>query len=191
LLLLLKLPRTVLAATRRSLLGLLLLAGAGACNQTPPSEAADDHSMTAYDRMLGLLYKQTVPTIQPAELAEQLRQHPEGVVLLDTRSPEEYQVSHLRGAQFVNYDGFETATFDGVPRDAPVVVYCSVGARSEKVGERLRALGFRDVRNLYGGIFQWVNEGHAVYNQAGITTQVHPYSALWRPWLRRGEPVYK
>lgn len=186
----LKLPCTVPAATRRSLLGLLLLASAGACNQTP-AEVTDNHSMTAYDRMLSLLYKQTVPVIQPAALAEKLRQHPEAVVLLDTRSPEEYQVSHLRGARFVNYEGFEKATFDGVPRSAPVVVYCTVGARSEKVGERLRALGFRDVRNLYGGIFQWVNEGHAVYNQAGQTTQVHPYSALWRPWLRRGEPVYK
>lgn len=180
----------LLAAGRRGALALLvgLLACTSACSQTPETA---DHSMTAYDRMLGLLYKQTVPTIQPKELADKLRRHPDAVVLLDTRTPEEYKVSHLQGARFVNYDAFEKATFQEVPRNLPVVVYCTVGARSEKVGERLRALGFRDVRNLYGGIFQWVNEGYGVYNQAGPTTQVHPYSALWRPWLRRGEAVYK
>jgi rhodanese-related sulfurtransferase len=175
-------------ANRRCLLGLLLLcllAATTACSQT--SDNANDHSMTAYDRMLGLLYKQTVPLIRPAELAEMLRKNPNSVVLLDTRSPDEYRVSHLPGARFVNYE----ADFRGVPRNVPVVVYCTVGARSEKVGERLRALGFQDVRNLYGGIFQWVNEGHAVYNQAGLTSQVHPYSALWRPWLKRGEAAYK
>jgi 3-mercaptopyruvate sulfurtransferase SseA len=76
-------------------------------------------------------------------------------------------------------------------RQQTVVVYCSVGYRSERVGERLKALGFRDVRNLYGGIFQWVNEGRPVYNATGPTRQVHPYSALWSTWLRQGEAVYK
>lgn len=178
---------------RRRMLGLLLLgllATSSACSQTTSTNAAD-HSMTAYDRMLGLLYKQTVPLIQPAELAEQLRKNPQGVVLLDTRNPDEFKVSHLQGARFVPYDALETANLQALPHNLPVVVYCTVGARSEKVGERLKALGYKDVRNLYGGIFQWVNEGHAVYNQAGPTAQVHPYSALWRPWLRRGEAAYK
>ncbi|TGE04103.1 rhodanese-like domain-containing protein [Hymenobacter fodinae] len=176
----------------RGVLGWLLLwlvACTTACSQSP--KAPNSPPMTAYDRMLSLLYKQTVPTIQPAKLAETLRQHPSGVVLLDTRSPEEYQVSHLPGARFVDFDGFKTATFQDVPRNLPVVVYCTVGARSEQVGARLRSLGFQQVHNLYGGIFQWVNEGHAVYNQAGPTAKVHPYSALWRPWLKRGEPAYQ
>lgn len=168
---------------------LWLVACTSACSQS--SQTPDSHSMTAYDRMLGLLYKQTVPTIQPAQLAETLRQNPNGVVLLDTRSPEEYQVSHLRGARFVNYETFKTATFQDVPRNLPVVVYCTVGARSEQVGARLRSLGFQHVSNLYGGIFQWVNEGHAVVNQEGPTPKVHPYSALWRPWLKQGEAAYK
>jgi rhodanese-related sulfurtransferase len=147
--------------------------------------------MTAYDRMLSLLYKQTVPTIQPAQLIEKMRNDSTGVVLLDTRSPEEYRVSHIRGAHFVDFNGFKTATFQDVPRNRSVVVYCTVGARSEQVGARLKALGFQDVHNLYGGIFQWVNDGYPVYNQTGPTTQVHPYSVLWRPWLKRGEAAYK
>ena len=174
--------------------GLLCLLGStSACSQNSPTKS--DHSMTAYDRMLGLLYKGTVPTIQPAALATLLHEEPvkgrSNVLLLDTRTPDEYRVSHLRGAKFVDYDKFRDFDLKDVARNRPVVVYCTVGARSEQVGAWLREQGFRDVRNLYGGIFQWMNDGQAVVNAQGPTTDVHPYSLLWRPWLKTGNPVYK
>jgi rhodanese-related sulfurtransferase len=147
--------------------------------------------MTTYDRLLRTLYRKTIPTVRPAQLAATLRRHPETVVLLDTRTPAEYRVSHLAGAHFADFSSFEKNTFAGLPRDRTVVVYCSVGYRSERVGERLKALGFQDVRNLYGGIFQWVNEGHPVYNTQGRTANIHPYSPLWSPWLKSGRPVYQ
>ncbi|NVO32832.1 rhodanese-like domain-containing protein [Hymenobacter lapidiphilus] len=175
-------------------LGLLvLLAGTSACGQQRP--ANPDRTMTAYDRMLGLLYKNTVPTIQPKALATLLREEPASgrgnVLLLDTRTPAEYKVSHLRGARFVDFDNFRKLDLKDVARTRPVVVYCTVGARSEQVGSWLREQGFRDVRNLYGGIFQWMNDGQAVVNAQGPTTDVHPYSVLWRPWLKTGNPVYE
>jgi rhodanese-related sulfurtransferase len=145
----------------------------------------------AYRQMLRTLYRETVPVIQAAALADVLRAKPQQVLLLDTRTPAEYRVSHLQGARFVDFDSYEQADFAGISRQQTVVVYCSVGYRSERVGERLKALGFQDVRNLYGGIFQWVNEGRPVYNAAGPTRQIHPYSALWSGWLRQGELVYK
>ena len=171
----------------------LLPASLVACGQQPEraktsTPAAD---MTAYDRMLGLLYQHTVPVVQPAELAATLRKSPQSVLLLDTRTPEEYQVSHLRGARFVNYDQYQKLDLSGISRTRPVVVYCTVGARSEQVGAWLRQQGFQDVRNLYGGIFQWLNDGQKVVNAQGPTTNVHPYSILWRPWLKTGNPVYK
>ncbi|WP_019947343.1 rhodanese-like domain-containing protein [Hymenobacter aerophilus] len=183
----------LLRGRRLLALGLLvLLAGTVACGQQRP---AADHSRSAYDRMLSLLYKNTVPTIQPKALATLLHEEPVSgrgnVLLLDTRSPAEYQVSHLRGARFVDFDSFRKLDLKDVARTRPVVVYCTVGARSEQVGTWLREQGFRDVRNLYGGIFQWMNDGQAVVNAQGPTTDVHPYSVLWRPWLKTGNPVYE
>ncbi|WP_133273185.1 rhodanese-like domain-containing protein [Hymenobacter radiodurans] len=166
-------------------LGLLALPACGQDTSVPETVSP------AYRQMLKTLYRETVPTIQPAALADLLRAKSQKVVLLDTRTPAEYKVSHLTGAKFVNFDSFEKNEFTGLSRDQTVVVYCSVGARSERVGERLKALGFRDVRNLYGGVFQWVNEGRPIYNAAGPTRQIHPYSALWSVWLRQGEQVYK
>ncbi|RYU78249.1 rhodanese-like domain-containing protein [Hymenobacter persicinus] len=169
-----------------ALVGLVTLP---ACSKERPAQQPAGPS-AAYAQLLRTLYRETVPLIQPAELAA-LRRQSEAVVLLDTRTPAEYKVSHLRGARFVNFDHYEQATFADLPRDQPIVVYCSVGYRSERVGERLRALGFTHVRNLYGGIFEWVNEGHAVVNAQGPTQNVHPYSALWSAWLQRGNKVYE
>jgi 3-mercaptopyruvate sulfurtransferase SseA len=54
----------------------------------------------------------------------------------------------------------------------------------------LQQAGFTNVKNLYGGIFQWMNEKKPVYNHKGLTQQVHPYSRSWGIWLQRGEKVY-
>ncbi|GAA4387770.1 hypothetical protein GCM10023186_33740 [Hymenobacter koreensis] len=156
------------------------------CGQNKSATNVD----SGYDRLLRTLYRSEVPTIQPAELVELRRRTPR-LVVLDTRTPAEYQVSHLQAARFVDYDQFDPATLRDVPRDQPVVVYCSVGARSQTIGEKLQKLGFRDVRNLYGGIFQWVNEGQPVYDAKGPTSRVHPYSALWGIWLKKGEKAYE
>lgn len=166
-------------------LGLLALPACGQDTSVPETVSP------AYRQMLRTLYRETVPTIHAAALADLLRTKPPQVVLLDTRTPDEYRISHLKGARFVDFASYEKVNFSGISRQQTVVVYCSVGYRSERVGERLKALGFRDVRNLYGGIFQWINEGHPVYNAAGPTRQIHPYSVLWSGWLRQGEPVYQ
>jgi len=63
--------------------------------------------------------------------------------------------------------------------------------RSEKVVEKLEELGYRDVYNLYGGIFEWVNQGYPVVNERNDTTlEVHGFSRIWSVWLDRGKVVY-
>ena len=160
-----------------------------ACGQAEPGNAAGPSPN--YARLLRTLYRNTVPTVTPAALAAELRRPTPLLLLLDSRTPAEFNVSHLRGARFVHYDSLATEKFKGIDRNQPVVVYCSVGYRSERLGERLHALGFKQVRNLYGGLFEWVNEGYPVYNAKGPTRNIHPYSALWSPWLRQGQQVYE
>ena len=165
--------------------GLLAL---GACGSGATNETAAPAML--YQQLLRTLYRNTVPAVPSAVLARELAA-PAPPLLLDVRAPIEYRVSHLRGATFVPFDSIATAQFAGVDRSQPVVVYCSIGVRSERLGERLYALGFRNVRNLYGGLFEWVNEGYPVVDSAGPTTNVHPYSPFWSPWLKRGRKVYE
>ncbi len=143
----------------------------------------------SFDQKLAAMYAQTVPLIHPATLDSLQESAP--VVLIDTRSPEEYAVSHLPQARFVNYDTFSPEDISDIPPDAHVVVYCAVGYRSERVGEELLQAGYRQVYNLYGGIFQWKNRGYSVVNAAGQSTDsVHTYNRRWSKWLERGVRVW-
>lgn len=112
---------------------------------------------------------------------------------LDTREPEEFEVSHLPDAHFIGYKDFNAKEFKiNFPnKNATYVVYCSVGVRSEKIGKKLMDLGYTDVKNLSGGMFKWVNEGYNVVDSAGLVTQkVHAYNRFWGLLLDKGVKVY-
>lgn len=151
-----------------------------ACKQ--PSDAA-------YHLMLRQLYSHSVDTISTAHVQQQLNQGI-ALLLLDTRSEAEYRVSHLPGARYVGYTDFDLSDLKDVPQNTPIVVYCAVGYRSEKIGERLQDAGYTKVRNLHGGLFEWVNQGLPVHDAQGQTTKVHAYTRGWGIWLHKGEKVY-
>lgn len=119
-----------------------------------------------------------LPTTTTARLAERLARG-EGVVLIDARSEAEYAVSHLPDAQRLDPDAPASALAD-VPRQTPVVVYCSVGWRSAAVVARLRAAGHTRAENLRGSIFRWAIEGRPLVDGADRPVHVvHPYDAVW------------
>lgn len=139
----------------------------------------------AYRTLLKAYYDDDFPLVYPANQELLSRS-----VLLDTREREEYEVSHLLHAKWVGYETFDLAALDSLPKDIPIVVYCSIGARSQEIGKRLKDAGFREVYNLYGGIFHWVNEGLSVFNEQGPTRKVHAYSRSWGVWVDHAEKVY-
>ena len=133
------------------------------------------------------LNRETVPYVS----CEELKRWPDAV-LLDTRARAEFDVSHLPGARWVGYDEFDLSRVQDLPKTARLVVYCSVSYRSEKVGEKLLAAGFNNVHNLYGSLFEWVNQGNPVVGPDGkATNRVHAYDRFWGVWLRRGVKVYE
>ena len=143
-----------------------------------------------YELMLQTLNSHTVPTIKSSELAADINKEFE-MIIIDTRSSEEYKVSHLQEARFIDFDKFTKEDVKNIPKSMPVVVYCSVGYRSEKIGEKLLKIGFKNVKNLYGGIFQWKNESFEIVNNSGNETDsIHAYNRIWSVWLTNGIKVY-
>ena len=131
-----------------------------------------------YDDMLDALYAHTVPTIKSQALQAA------NVHLLDSRSPEEYAVSHLEGAIFFDYANPPFEQLESVDAEDTIVVYCSVGYRSEKIGEKLLAMGYKNVFNLYGGIFAWANQQKRIVGpDKQPTRRLHCYSKTWAKWL--------
>ncbi len=112
-------------------------------------------------------------------------------MFLDAREAEEYNVSHILNARFVGYKKFSIAGIGTVNKNEPIVVYCAIGKRSDEITKKLRDAGFTNARNLYGGIFEWVNQGHPVFNSQNIRTDsVHAYGRFWGQWLDKGTKVY-
>jgi len=139
----------------------------------------------AFERMLNDLLQGSVPMINAGTLKKKLAE-PANPVLLDAREPDEFSVSHIKGARNVGYEDFDLNSLSGIEKDAPIVVYCSVGYRSEKIGEKLQKAGFSNVVNLRGGIFDWANQNLPLYNMAQRkVTTVHPYNRKWGKWLTR------
>jgi rhodanese-related sulfurtransferase len=110
---------------------------------------------------------------------------------LDAREAKEYNVSHIPNARFVGFEQFELRAISDLPKNKPLIIYCSIGKRSEKITKELLKEGFSNVRNLYGGIFEWVNEGNGVVdNENRPTNKVHAYGRFWGKWLEKGKKVY-
>lgn len=143
------------------------------------------------DKLLSKYNSHSIPYISVEELKMQLENGK--VLVLDAREKEEFEVSHLKNALFVGYNNFEVEKVTPKISDKKglIVVYCSLGIRSENISEKLKAAGYTNVKNLYGGIFEWKNKGYPVFDAANLETQkVHAFSKHWSKYLSKGEKVY-
>ena len=79
-----------------------------------------------------------------------------GAVLLDVRDPDEYELSHALGARLLPVDSITTESAAALlpDPDAPVLVYCKTGIRSEKAAEKLLALGYTQLYDI-GSLIGW------------------------------------
>lgn len=139
-----------------------------------------------------LLEKHNTESI-PYITVEELENGDKDFILLDSRENKEYQTSHIKDAICVGYDFFnlDSITKTLPNKDSKIVVYCSVGIRSEDVAEKLKKAGYNNIYNLYGGIFEWKNADKKVYNSKKIETDsIHTFSKEWSKWLRKGTKVY-
>ena len=76
-----------------------------------------------------------------------------GAVLVDVRTPEEYQSGRLKEATNVPLATFETAIYD-FEKGKELLLYCRSGARSQMATNYLNSLGF-SAKNI-GGINQFI-----------------------------------
>ncbi|HEY8834388.1 MAG TPA: rhodanese-like domain-containing protein [Chthoniobacterales bacterium] len=118
--------------------------------------------------------------ISTGELADWLaNKRQPAPVLLDVRTPEEWNVSHLPGARRVDPNAAVDTAAAGLSKETPIVTYCAVGYRSGEMADRLRAAGFGNVHNLEGSIFQWANEHRPLVHGDERVSIVHPYNTFW------------
>jgi rhodanese-related sulfurtransferase len=147
------------------------------------------NAQESLSKLLTQYNKKNIPYISVQELAMPKTK----AVILDAREENEYNVSHIEDALFVGYSHFALdSVIKKIPnKDKTIVVYCSVGIRSETIALKLKKAGYSHVFNLYGGIFEWKNNNFPIYNLEGQETDsVHIFSEEWGKWLKKGHKVF-
>lgn len=134
----------------------------------------------AFQEELSKLLSFSVKTMD----VDQLNTQQAGAIILDAREEVEFEVSHIPGARHIGFNHPDFSVLNGVEKNATLVIYCSVGYRSEKIGEKLQNLGFTQVFNLYGSIFEWSNRGYALESGDGKSTnKLHTFNQDWSKWV--------
>jgi len=116
-----------------------------------------------YQQFCGITPPSAEPTlspeweISPKELKARLDRgdHP---YILDVRNPEEWQIARLEGAHLIPLPEL-SQRYAELDKNQEIVVHCKSGKRSQKALEFLRdQAGFKNLKNLKGGIDLWAQE---------------------------------
>ncbi len=94
--------------------------------------------------------------IVPKTLARLMEENPD-IFILDVREPFELDICRIKGSHEIPLGQLQ-ARFSEVPQDRKVVVHCKSGARSAQAVEILKNNGYTNVKNLAGGILQWIDD---------------------------------
>ncbi len=141
---------------------------------------ADAESEKLWEDTLSMV-REDFPRVQHIstdELAAVLEEHTD-FTLLDTREPEEYEVSHIQGALLAEGVRDALKALKDKSREDLVIVYCSVGYRSSSIAKKLTRRGFKNVVNVEGSLFKWANENRPVFSGEKVVDKVHPYDEYW------------
>ena len=93
-----------------------------------------------------------------AQQAKELMTTEENYIILDTRTQEEYDESHIPGAIVIPYDEIlEKAEGILTDKNQLILVYCRSGRRSKLAAEDLVKLGYTNIKE-FGGIIDWPYE---------------------------------
>lgn len=104
---------------------------------------------------------EAIKKVDPVEFSEAILQP--DVIILDVRTPEEFNAGHIANAININLEGSDfSSEVSKLEKNATVAVYCRSGNRSGVATEQMAELGFTDMYDMQGGIVDWEAAGGPV-----------------------------
>jgi adenylyltransferase/sulfurtransferase len=79
------------------------------------------------------------------------------LLILDVREPTEYQINRIEGSTLIPL-GELPRRYQELPRDREIIAQCKIGARSARARDFLKSVGLTNVKNLRGGILDWIDK---------------------------------
>jgi len=113
-----------------------------------------------------------IPQIKPKDLYV-LDQK---LILIDVREPEEYGSGYINAHinLTIPRGKLEFMAIKKIAevygQDAQIVTYCLKGPRGSLAGYQLKKMGFTNVKNLKGGILNWLEKGNTIHSYLGELT---------------------
>lgn len=96
--------------------------------------------------------------------AEQLKQlKSEGIVVVDIRTPQEYNQGHIPGVTHIDFRGNDfLANMDQFDKSKPIIIHCASGGRSATASSQLLKAGFTTIYDYSGGFSDWKQRGEEI-----------------------------
>jgi len=111
--------------------------------------------------------------ISPGEVVKKV-QGGEDVILLDVRTPEEYEEIHLEGALLLPVQELSEETLSGIglgegAKDKEIIIYCRSGARSQTAYNIMESLGYTNIKSVAGGMIHWQEDQYPLTESGSYT----------------------
>lgn len=115
-----------------------------ACNSKPPLNEKE---------------KSAIHLINPLEFKEKSLNQ----VIIDIRTPQEFQQGHIEGAININYfDANFSNQIEQFDKSKPIFLYCRSGNRTSSASAKIAKLGFNEVYDLKGGMMNWIRNNQQI-----------------------------
>lgn len=103
------------------------------------------------------------------DAAKELVAQDESVVVLDVRTPEEYEAGHIQGALNINIRNENFSNMVSMlDRNKTYMVHCSANVENGRTDKSLKImnnLGFKKLLDMSGGIVAWTQRGNPVVQE--------------------------
>ncbi|HLB50815.1 MAG TPA: rhodanese-like domain-containing protein [Patescibacteria group bacterium] len=111
--------------------------------------------------------------IHPGNVVDKIKNE-EDVILLDVRTPEEYEEIHLKNAlllpvQELSAQSLADSGLGEDAKDREIIIYCRSGARSKTAYDIMKSLGYANIKSVSGGMIHW-EEDQYPFTETGAYT---------------------
>jgi len=119
--------------------------------------------------MLLLVFKLAATDISDYRLSAEdfanLLSEDKEIILIDIRTPNEYNQGHIKNALLINYyDKNFITTLSELDKEKHYLIYCRSGNRSRNALQIMYEMGFNNFADLEGGIRAWIQADNKLEN---------------------------
>jgi rhodanese-related sulfurtransferase len=82
------------------------------------------------------------------------------VVVLDVRTPREFEAGHIKGATNINFNDKDFAKrIAALDKSKTYIIHCAAGGRSGRACEQIKTLDFKNMLHMNEGFNKWKEAG--------------------------------